>query len=80
MQTLIQAAPYLKHFCGGAAWLLPHSGDLRVHRSTSFCLHHVGVWSIDDDADDGGPELLCGVKDEDRPGTERIKFTSLLHC
>lgn len=64
-----EAGPHLKGLCGGAARLRPHSRDLHVHRSPGFCLHHSGVCGIDEDADDGRPELLRRVEDDQRPET-----------
>lgn len=64
------AIPDLEGLCGGAAWLHPHRRHLRVHRSPGFRLHNSGVGRIDDHADDGCPELLGRVEDDECPGTK----------
>lgn len=68
----IEAVPDLKGLCGGAAWLRPHSRDLRIHRPPGFCLHHSSVCRIDDNADDGRPELLRWIEDDECPETSNL--------
>lgn len=63
------ALPDLEHLRGGAAWLHPHGRDLRSRRSPGLRLRDSGVGRIDEDADDGRPELLRWVEDDERPET-----------
>lgn len=62
-----EAGPHLEGLGGGAARLRPHGRDLRIHRPPGFRLHNISVGRIDEDADDGRPELLGRVEDDDGP-------------
>lgn len=76
LEAPVKAVPDLEGLCGGAAWLHPHSRDLRIHRPPGFCLHNRSVGRIDDNADDGGPELLRWIEDDESPETNEISIIS----
>lgn len=61
---------HLERFCGRSARLRPHSRNLCCHWSASHCINDTSVRAVDDNADDGWSELLCGVKDDQGPETE----------